>query len=136
MNQNKILKREERKGIKNPNGPFSLSKTFQKNYSKKNSLCFHNCPGSSKNKTYKFWTMVSNATLQIYKTYLYGIFLPIFQMNFKRFPCYQTMVMVGFYSQQAFQPYQIHKVWSWCDTPTICFTIVLLIGIILPLIKM
>jgi len=42
--------------------------------------------------------------------------LPIFKCILKRFPTYQTMVMVGFYTQQAFQPYKIYNIWSWDDT--------------------
>ena len=86
------------------------------------------------NKTYKISLGYIAILANMQNLSIWHIPLP-FPKYLKRFPNYQPMVMVGWYSQQAFQIYQSIKFGVGVVPQFNCFTNVLLIGISLPLIK-
>ena len=100
-------------------------------------MCFHICPGSSKNKTYIFLTMVTNATLaNMQSTSIWHIPFPFPKMHSKCFQIPKPWEWLA----TTFHKLLIHTwfiiFWTSYLLQLIVLQIIPLIGIILPLIKM
>jgi hypothetical protein len=105
VNQKEKFQKKKEKESNIPKTNYSLSlEHFKRRFQNKYLGCFHICLGSSKKIKLTKFHLVTIAILANMQNTQYDTFLLHFQNAFKRFPIYQTLVMVGFYSQPAFQP--------------------------------
>ena len=122
VNQKKLLKREERKEIKQTIGPFSLSRTFQKKVYKQNKLCcFHICPGSSKNDFDNFWISNKKGFSIVQMKSIIGIHLLPFPNGFEIILKLQNKHMESFPIKLGNQQYTLDHFLKWLSTPNNCF---------------
>ena len=98
-------------------------------------MCFHICPGSSKNKFYTSLTWLQLPLYKMCKIHLYVTFSSYLKNAFQNVSKTKTRVMASFYIAQALNPYLDHTFWKCIIVQIIGNTFCSIIGIILPLIK-
>ena len=98
--------------------------------------CFHICPGSSKNKLYKIWTWFKFLQFEYMQNLSIWYLLPFFQIVFlKGFQLTQPWWGLDATLNKLSKYIKLIKFGVGMKPQFTCFTNALLIGIIMPLIK-
>ena len=136
MNKKKTFEKRERKRIKTLIGPLSLSlQTKCKWNCKANTLCFHICPGSSKNNLYKIGHGLICYIWKYAKQNYMSYSLPIFKMHLNCFQIVRPVWWLSYTLNQLSKYIYFIKCGVGMIPQVVVLPNVLLLGIFMPLIK-